>query len=321
MLSRFIAVLISVLCGVAGADQDVLITLNPRASVEAQEYSLRDVAEITAADPLWARDLAEIKVGDAPPPGISKTVTRAELARYIVHKFPELNDRLAWGGADAVSIKSYGTNYDQQAVMNYAAQVLRNRITPGSERVEIETFERFDPVLLPKGKVTLQARDSHTGHLFSKKMPVIVDVMVDGKFVRSVQIWFGVKVFHKVYTARFDMDKGYTPKIDDFETQTLDVTELGAAPVAVGKAPVGQRLKKMINSGAALTYNVLENAPAISRGQEVTIELKSGTIVLQSRGQAQSEARVGQIVRVKTSSNEAISAMVIAPGVVSASPR
>lgn len=315
----FVAVTALLLSDVAASVQDVRVALKSSAVATARQYVLGDVADVLAADPELAHELAGLTVGQAPRPGYPSRVPRAEFAHYLRLKYPQLADRLAWEGAASVTIESTGVRYDRQAIVDFAARELRARLEAGGGQVDVQPSDHVTPIELPPGDVTFKVRDSGADIRPAKRLCVTVDVLVDGAFYRSVPVWFSASVVRNVLKARRDLPAGQTADRQDFEVASQDVTDLATMPLAVTANLAGLRLKRPLAAGAALQQGILEVAPAISRGEDVTIELASQAIRLEAKGVALSEALIGQSIRVKTSGNEILVAKVVAPGVVSLS--
>lgn len=310
---------LALLSEMAVSAADVRVVLKPSAVVSARQYVLGDVAEVAAADPALARELADLPVGQAPRPGYPSRLSRAEFAHYVRLKFPLLADRLAWEGAPAVTVESYGVRYDRQAIVDFAAGQLRTRLEATGGQVELQPVDQSNPIELPPGNVLLKARDNGAEFRPAKRLCMLVDVLVDGTFYRTVPVWFSVSVVRDVLKARRDLPAGQVAEPEDFIVARQDVAELASVPLAVTANLAGLRLRRHLPAGATLQQGLLEAAPAISRGQDVVIELASEAIRLEAKGVALSEALVGQPVRVKTSGNETLIAKAVAPGVVSLS--
>ncbi|MEZ5565148.1 MAG: flagellar basal body P-ring formation chaperone FlgA [Gammaproteobacteria bacterium] len=77
----------------------------------------------------------------------------------------------------------------------------------------------------------------------------------------------------------------------------------GSAPTGAVRDPafaVGRRLKRQVNEGQALTAGLLAAATVIQRGQDVTVEARSGALQVRMAGVARDDGALGDIIAVES---------------------
>lgn len=77
----------------------------------------------------------------------------------------------------------------------------------------------------------------------------------------------------------------------------------GSAPTGTLRDPafaVGRRLKRQVNEGQALTAGLLVAATVIQRGQDVSVEARSGGLQVRMAGVARQDGALGDIIDVES---------------------
>lgn len=225
------------------------VTLRAQALVPAAEFRLGDVAEVEAEDETAAAALRALPAGRAGAGPIR--LARWELQRHVARHLPTGIDAVDWQGAGAVSVQLQTQALDPRLLVVRAEAALRAQLEPQLGELVLRPLGRLDAPRIPQGEPVLQARLPAGSERPRKRMQVFVDVLLEGRVLRSVPLWFEVQA-----------------------------------------------------SG-------LDAPPAVARQDEVTVELHSGAVVIESRGTALADGRVGELVPVRTQGAEPVRARVV----------
>ncbi|WP_336368229.1 flagellar basal body P-ring formation chaperone FlgA [Marinobacter sp. C2H3] len=111
--------------------------------------------------------------------------------------------------------------------------------------------------------------------------------------------------------------RGEQLSADLVKTETVTVNDSHRGYVSSLDAVDGMTARRPINSGVAITPDLLDAPNAVSRGDHVMIIATNGVFSVTSRGKALADASVGEQVMVENlKSSRTIRANVIAPGKV-----
>jgi flagella basal body P-ring formation protein FlgA len=285
----------------APAHAALSVALKARAEVAAQQYRLGDVAEIGGAEEGLARRVRDLVVGEAVSLGHDETVSRAAIAKAVDAGFPELRGQFAWSGAAAVRIHWQVAAIQGEEIIEAARQALAQRLRAAAQQAQLTPVSELRPVAVPAGgRTVVQARAlpaAEHQHL-SKRMVVWVDLMNDGRLVRSVPVWFAVSVPARVWVLRRPADAGAPLRADMLQEEERDLATVGGMPLGPDALRGGQRLRKALGQGAALTAGDVEAAPPVERNGKVVVRSKAGTVSIESVAVAAEDGRLGQLVRV-----------------------
>ena len=115
-----------------------------------------------------------------------------------------------------------------------------------------------------------------------------------------------VSVERIVMVARRPLPRGAAFKADDFSLVRQVQTGSAADRVQSADNLHHRRLRRPVNAGAVLTYDMLEPELVIRRGQAVVLLAQTGDFEIRSDGLAMQDARPGDRVRVQSLSSRRV---------------
>lgn len=90
---------------------------------------------------------------------------------------------------------------------------------------------------------------------------------------------------------------------DDIILAELDAARLGYGYLTDPAQAIGQRLRRPVTEGTPLTPALIEAPVLVRRGQQVTLEARSGGITVQMAGEARGDGILGQVIDVENRSS------------------
>ena len=320
MMSNFRILLGALVCAAfccqAAAADVVHATLRAEAQVDGRQITLGDIAQLSGAQRDSLASWRQVALATAPQPGYSAHFTRRE----VEHLVREAGmGALALDGAEATTVFAVSTPFDPAAIVQAAKAALTGKLAPAYLSLELTPSQAPAPVRLPRGVVTLRARQIDSARVRSH-MLAWVDILLDGNFYRAVAVSFDVKATQGVLVARAAMHKGQRPACADFEPVVRDTAPLMALPYSAACERLAHVLRRDLPAGEVLMSSELASIPVIREGELVTLRVNEGAVLLESRVQAMADGDVGQRIAVRAaSSQESVLAMVVGPGVVNLS--
>jgi flagellar basal body P-ring formation protein FlgA len=208
---------------------------------------------------------------------------------------------------------------EASAVAAVAREHLRRALARDHEQVLLEAIPDREAILLPAGAVTLESRACGP-ETPARRMCVRVDVLVDGVRRKSLPVWFRVQARRRVLVASEALAAGSAFDARAFAVELRDVAALRGAPLLPGQPAGALRLRRPLERGEALLARDVAPAPAVARNQEVTIRVRTGTILVEAPGVALAEGNLGAVIRVRNPrSGEIYQARVVEDGVLAVS--
>jgi flagella basal body P-ring formation protein FlgA len=115
---------------------------------------------------------------------------------------------------------------------------------------------------------------------------------------RTRTLWFEVAGRRPVLVTVRDFAAREELLPADLAANEQDVLRLGCTPIHSEDEVAGMRAKRALRSGAAICREAIEPQPAVARGDKVTVRYESERVSLTSKGVAQQDARIGEMLRV-----------------------
>ncbi|MEJ5989596.1 hypothetical protein WG902_06325 [Ramlibacter sp. PS3R-8] len=240
------------------------LELLPQARVSDGQVMLGDIVRLHSGDLSLVRRLVNLQVGQAPQPGESALVHRETLADWVRRSTGLAAETLRWGGADAARVIRTSRQLRGDEIAHAAMESVRRGMSASGQHAELRVRTPVRDVEMPDGAVRLMPRPVDSGELLRNRVLVWVDVWVNDRFIRSYPV--------------------------TVEIAGVPARREQAAPVASGRAATGQDEPPV-------------DASAVSRGEWAALRTTSGAVSLESRVEVLQDGRVGQRVRVRTSSN------------------
>ena len=285
--------------GVAiSADTPMLVSLKSKIYVDKSIVTLGQVADISGVDADTVRELSALNLGKAPRIGYVSKINRTEIERFLRRQKPELVDKLMWHGENQdVLVRSEGRPYPYKQVENAAIDYLKRSLQGEYDLVKILPVSDGDELRLPAGRVEMTPRIN--SDYLSKRMCVWADILVDGRFYRSLPIWMDVTIQGDVYIARRDIEANETVIEADFERVSKDITMLNGVALESGTGFAPVLTNKAMKEGDVLFEENTREASLVIRERKVNIIVDENGVRLQIQGIALKDANLGETVDVK----------------------
>ncbi len=295
---------------------EVVLELKAEALLDHPHMSLADLAVVGGADEHLRQVFSRLPMGHAPLAGYVERRSRAELDLTVRSQAVSVGQVIIWRGADSVKIRAESQLLDNELIFSVAKKHLLDQFGPTYDEVEVRLASPLAQLSAPAGAASLSARTVDASRLRSR-MPVWVDVTVQGTLYRSVLLSLNVTARRQAYVARRALPVGALAGADDFVPRMVALDELGEAPLAPGALANGVRLRHALAAGQVVGGQHVAPVAMVLRGDRVRLLAAGGGITVETGAYAQADGAVGQAIRVRPErSDETVSARVIAPGVV-----
>jgi flagella basal body P-ring formation protein FlgA len=149
---------------------------------------------------------------------------------------------------------------------------------------------------------------------------VTVKVRCEGASPWTVFVPAQVRLFRDVVTVTRPLRRAGIVEPDDVTLRERDISLIGQGYFTSVDQAIGQRLTRPMVTDQVITLVHLEQAEVISKGDQVVITARSGTLSVRMPGEALSNGGMAEQIRVKNlNSKRVIKAQVTAPGQVEVS--
>lgn len=316
LLRQWLICLLLALLSLQARAAAVRIDLRSDVLLSSARMVLSDLASIDADDAQLARVIAALPIGSAPMAGYVDRRSRAELEVALrAQRFP-VGQRIEWQGARSVTIRRESRMLDPALPLAEAVRYVSSLFQAQYIKLDLSLAVPITELALPVGQAQCRVRTIERQPLRAR-LPVWVDVFVDGVLYRSVVVTLAVVAQQEVYVARRALVEGEAVGLQDLLLVTRDVAGLADEVIKPDALVGGPRLRTALALGQVLTVRQLAPSGMVLRGDRVTVELRNQGILLETVAIAQADGQLGQIVPVKMQQGgEVVAARVVAPGLV-----
>jgi hypothetical protein len=188
------------LAGPLMAETRVLLELQPHATVSGDPVRLGEVARIDSGQADFDAVLQQSTLTVAPRVGQITHLTRAQIEHALRTLRLSHALQLEWRGAPAVQVHLAQQNVDPERLHQVARQALEQALQARGEQAHdqqqraqarVRLAQALPEVALPLGQITITPQPLAPERL-SADMPVWLELAVDGKFYRRIELRFAI---------------------------------------------------------------------------------------------------------------------------------
>lgn len=198
----------------------------------------------------------------------------------------------------------------QSAVHRHMQQLIKQHRLGHQHQQRIEfDIARIDPNLRMPSCTKRLSLNKNDARLLGR---ISIRVRCDGNKPWQIYVPVTVKAYQKVVTAAAPLTREQRLDASTVALTEKDVSRLSQGYFSSISDVLGKSLKRPVQLNGVILPNMVAEAMVISRGDEVMIIAKIGTLAVKSPGIAVNNGRVGQQIQVKNkASKRVITARVI----------
>lgn len=233
-------------------------------------------------------------------PRNGEQVTQKQVMHWLQKKvgvFP-----YQWRGKNTALVRISTAN-TAMALMQKAQLALARELKKHPyHRVELQRKTELKNHTIPLAAVQIKLPQ---GYPSAKRVCVYLQYKKD-----SIPVWFAVKAYQSVLVARHKINAHRLIKQEDVMLQERNIAGLNAVPLS--KLSQARWLNRSLNKHQILMQSDVHQQPAVKRGQKIKVNVTHHGISITTNALAQSDAEVGQLIRMKNpSTNKYFSATII----------
>ncbi len=286
-----------------------VIRVKASATVQGKEILLKDLAEITAQSESLSETLEALPVGQAPPPGLTRTFDPALIViKLRQYKIDPAGIRIE--SPRQVIVAGAHRVISSDALFEAAkSAVLRGR-EEDMERITVRPDTIPPDLVVPPGEINLRAKPRLASacpepcrRIDLGSIPVVVEAWVDGRLYRTVSLAVRLSLIREVVVASYPLPRHTVVKATDVRLERRDIGLLAHEPLQDLTLAVGRRTTRMLAMGDVVVSDAVELPPLIRKGDVVTLMVETPGLLLTAKGIAQEGGKAGQLVRVKNTAS------------------
>jgi flagella basal body P-ring formation protein FlgA len=329
--TRFVVAVIVVSYPVMSVRADA-VRVWPTAVVSADRVTISDLCDLSRCGQAVVDSIADVVVSASPKPGGSMVISARDIQASLTRTGANLSLLMIEGAVECKVVRPLSAarrataTGDDDRESSSVRRTLRDAVVAEFQRRLGEHVGRVDLHFTQTGESVLGLSEPTYsfnvtiggGRVLGRAIRVSVDVTGESSFAGEIALVVDAAVLREVVVARRAINAKAPVRAEavvveerSFDrVEDTDMTDLGAV--------VGQRAKRFIAAGSAISSDDLEMVPLVKQGQIVKLYSVASGIEIQSQAKAMSSGLFGEVVELRIGSRRGgtLSGVVVGEGAV-----
>lgn len=195
-------------------------------------------------------------------------------------------------------------------------EFLERRYRDKVAEVEVAVLSPDEAVTVPAGRLDTRVRPRGIQEALGRRL-FEVAFLLEGKEVRTVRVLAEVTMQADVLTVTRSIRPEETLEAEDLKVSRVTLPSAGHDFVTDLEQAVGKRVIRPLREESPIKLSSLALPEVVQKGDQVTIEVKHGGLLIQANGTSKSGGSIGQSITVlNQDSKKEVRAKVVGPGTV-----
>jgi len=178
-------------------------------------------------------------------------------------------------------------------------EFLWEKISEEEDNFEVKVMFQGMDVIVPEGKVDFDFKISGRKQLKAPRVPLVLNIKVDGKIKRKLWLNSKAKFFKEVLKTTRTLKNGTIIAPDDIEFSQVDAFREGKRAFINPEEVIGLKVVSNIEKGKVLKLNMVRKPAVVKQGDRVLIMAKMGSMKITTPGVVKEKGFKGSMIRVQ----------------------
>ncbi|KKO19141.1 MAG: hypothetical protein BROFUL_02124 [Candidatus Brocadia fulgida] len=279
--------------------EEIRIDLKEKVTLPEKQIVLNDIASLSCNNPFLLERVGNIQLGNTPWPGNVRKIERDSLAVRLVDEGIDMSE-VAYSDVAFSLVSVESTTVTGDEILRVAREYLMSSLSRPEDEMIIESDRSIPDKLLPanEGDIHLEVAQVETNK-DRGNIQLIVRILINNSLYLKVPVYFHVRVYETVVASRKKIDRNDTLTSDNLTISRMETTKLFKTTFVKMEDLIGKRASRSILPNTPITPEIVDNSPAIKKGDLVKVFVHSGNLHVVTKGVAKEDGCVGKIIRVK----------------------
>lgn len=286
----------------------VTIQIKDHAEVSKNDVYLSDIVVPASIPQDWMDHFSSIYIGEAPQVGEVKYV-QVELLKSYLRKIIEGNgqkpDQVEMIIPSEIVVTRKYMNIPKEEIEQAFKNYVIKHISWNPNNIEIHSIKYTGLPVVPAGERTINV-SSESQELAGGNVSLNFQVIVDGRPSQSFNVTGVVELYDDVLLAAKNLSRGSIVQPGDISIGRAKVTDDPKGYAKKELDVVGKKILKDFEVNEPLRLSYLDNPVVINKGDIVKLVVTKPGLILTAKGEAKSDGRVGDRVKVMNISSKKI---------------
>jgi flagella basal body P-ring formation protein FlgA len=284
-------------------------------TARGERLQLADVATFSGADSRERERLEKISLGFAPNVGAVRELTRERIA-LAVAAAGFSGEAVEIQAPQVVLVRRAAQAVEPSLIREAVEQAILKELRAKGAAVRLARLDLPALLEVPSGEVEARAFAAGVRDLF-KPFSVSIEILVDGRVVRRLNLPASIEAFAPVLVAARDIPAGSRLRETDVRVEAIRLTRPLSTYLFNITSLRGVAAQSPIATGEPILTSLLSSEIVIRPGDQVRIVGESDSISINVLGTSRGAGRVGDRIQVRNSqSGSTFQAIVVDEGLV-----
>lgn len=279
--------------------EKINIEIKDKVTLPEKQIILSDIAYVSCNNPSLLERINNILIGNTPWPGNVRKIERDILNARLMDEGIDLNE-ITYGSTTSSLISVESMTITGEEILKKAKEYLLSKLSRPESEIIIESDRPPKDKLLPanEGNVNLEISqiDSNKDR---GNIQLIVRIYINDKQYLKVPVFFNVRVYEDIVTSNRKIDRNDILSMNNLMVRRMETTKLAGLTFDNVEDLVGKRALRPILPNTPITGEIVDNPPAIKKGDFIRVFVQAGNLHVIAKGVAKEDGYLGKIIRIK----------------------
>jgi len=279
--------------------EKINIEIKDKVTLPEKQIIMGDIAYVSCNNPSLLERINNILIGNTPWPGNVRKIERDILNARLMDEGIDLNE-VTYGSTTSSLISVESMTITGEEILKKAKEYLLSKLSRPESEIIIESDRPSKDKLLPANEGNVHVEVSQIDANKDRgNVQLIVRIFINDKQYLKVPVFFNIRVYEDIVTSNRKIDRNDILSMDNLMIRRMETTKLTGLTFANVEDLVGKRALRPILPNKPITAEIVDNPPAIKKGDFIKVFVQTGNLHVVAKGIAKEDGYLGKIIRVK----------------------
>ena len=279
--------------------EKINIEIKDKVTLPEKQIILGDIAYVSCNNPSLLERINNILIGNTPWPGNSRKIERDILSARLVDEGIDLKE-VSYGSTTSALVSVESITISGEYILKKAQEYLLSKLFQPEREIIIESDRPPKDKLLPASEGIIRLEVSQTDANKDRgNVQLVVRILINEKLYVKVPVFFNIRVYEDIVTSNRKIDRNSILTLDNLVINRVETTKLAGLTFANIEDLLGKRVIRALSPNAPITAEIVDNPPAIKKGDFIKIFVQTGNLHVVTKGVAKEDGYLGKIIRIK----------------------
>lgn len=279
--------------------EKINIEIKDKVTLPEKQIILGDIAYVSCNNPSLLERINNILIGNTPWPGNARKIERDILSARLVDEGIDLKE-VSYGSTTSALVSVESITISGEYILKKAKEYLLSKLFQPEREIIIESDRPPKDKLLPASEGIIRLEVSQTDANKDRgNVQLVVRILINEKLYVKVPVFFNIRVYEDIVTSNRKIDRNSILTLDNLVINRVETTKLAGLTFANIEDLLGKRAIRALSPNTPITAEIVDNPPAIKKGDFIKIFVQTGNLHVVTKGVAKEDGYLGKIIRIK----------------------